>query len=663
MTTEVTDGAIYSVPPRETPTPPLNMVTPFARTASGYFDNNNNSISDSFASSTSDLSGPRPKTPRRKRFLYEVYNEIWKLSQQEAAARLRQIDQENLKKALAVVDNGIHTLSDRIYTINNIVSSAIDIIRSDMLSLYHGQSQTRSIMQVVLGWTLQTLKAGRVPWQHISAREIFFSFNLTQQQQLMAKKEATYVMLNIEKLERLPFTVAEIPSAEWLIHGVINLPISTLQFTSCLKHVPVGRYEKLGDSYIHEVWELPFLYKCLNGMKEVFLSGSECKTSVSHSMICKQLSLHGACNASVENLACYLKGVPVPLIKRTFQVLSNGSYVLLNSEDCCGMRAGIVYVVLVTKVVTCCRSVLFTPTKLREVADIWPHIATSKVNFDKLSRLKALLFQKHVALTSARETYALQMARSSAEIQSQLNTNFPSHFVELMGRIFNASSTAGLAHFFKAVGVGFIHTFSSIFGLIPLAIHSIFRSILGGFPITLALLAGILLLLLFFRNGCPLQQGRMWALPSAQLCRERMMQHFGATLLGHLECDWSLSFRPVLDCVQPVFRCRWCDLEHALDVCFSQQRPLVVDADLLMFPMRAHYQTCALRLRLLREADYEIPFLEEVDINLFTGSVWDAALVDTGALEHTCSLIVFGVDFLVLSSAEVENLLLSMTNV
>ncbi|KAJ1170399.1 hypothetical protein NDU88_002276, partial [Pleurodeles waltl] len=55
------------------------------------------------------------------------------------------------------------------------------------------------------------------------------------------------------------------------------------------------------------------------------------------------------------------------------------------------------------------------------------------VNFDKLSRLKALLFQKHVALTSARETYALQVARSSTEIQSLLNTNFPSHFGELVG--------------------------------------------------------------------------------------------------------------------------------------------------------------------------------------------------------------------------------------
>ncbi|KAJ1175544.1 hypothetical protein NDU88_000831 [Pleurodeles waltl] len=57
-----------------------------------------------------------------------------------------------------------------------------------------------------LGWTLQTLKAGRVPWQHIRAREIFGSFNVTRQQQLMAKKEATCVMLNIEKLEKLPVT-------------------------------------------------------------------------------------------------------------------------------------------------------------------------------------------------------------------------------------------------------------------------------------------------------------------------------------------------------------------------------------------------------------------------------------------------------------------------
>ncbi|KAJ1100120.1 hypothetical protein NDU88_005209 [Pleurodeles waltl] len=76
------------------------------------------------------------------------------------------------------------------------------------------------------------------------------------QQQLMAKKEVTYHMLNIEKIERLPFTVVEIPSAEWLIHGVINLPISTLQLTSCLKHVPTCA---LRQRLLREAdYELPF---------------------------------------------------------------------------------------------------------------------------------------------------------------------------------------------------------------------------------------------------------------------------------------------------------------------------------------------------------------------------------------------------------------------
>ncbi|KAJ1198029.1 hypothetical protein NDU88_001873 [Pleurodeles waltl] len=113
----------------------------------------------------------------------------------------------------------------------------------------------------------------------------------------------------------------------------------------------------------------------------------------------------------------------------------------------------------------------------------------------------------------------------------------------------------------------------------------------------------------------PPQHGQMKALPSAQLCRERMIQQYGATLLEHLGRDWSLSFRPVLDCVQPVFRCRWCSFEHALEVCLSQQRPSVIDADLLMFSLRVHYQTCSLRLRLLREADYELLFLEKVNID------------------------------------------------
>ncbi|KAJ1143272.1 hypothetical protein NDU88_009582 [Pleurodeles waltl] len=153
----------------------------------------------------------------------------------------------------------------------------------------------------------------------------------------------------------------------------------------------------------------------------------------------------------------------------------------------------------------------------------------------------------------------------------------------------------------------------------------------------------------------PLRRDPILALPSAQLCCERMMQHFGATLLGHLECDWSLSFRPVLDCVQPEFRCLWCSFEHALAYCLSLQRPPVVDTDLLMFPIRAHSQTCALRLRLLREAVYEIPFLEEDGIVSFIGPARVAAPDGSGALEHTCSMVIFGVDFPMLTSVEVAS--------
>ncbi|KAJ1139934.1 hypothetical protein NDU88_006296 [Pleurodeles waltl] len=152
-------------------------------------------------------------------------------------------------------------------------------------------------------------------------------------------------------------------------------------------------------------------------------------------------------------------------------------------------------------------------------------------------------------------------------------------------------------------------------------------------------------------------------LPSVQLCRERMIQRFGATLLGHLECDWSLSFRPVLDCVQPVFRCLWCSFEHALAFCLSLQRSPVVDPDLLMIPIRAHSQTCALRLRLLREAVYEIPFLEEDGIVSFIGPARSAALDGLGALEHTCSMVLCGVDLPILTYIEVEELLLPIASV
>ncbi|KAJ1186748.1 hypothetical protein NDU88_003529 [Pleurodeles waltl] len=157
----------------------------------------------------------------------------------------------------------------------------------------------------------------------------------------------------------------------------------------------------------------------------------------------------------------------------------------------------------------------------------------------------------------------------------------------------------------------------------------------------------------------PPQRGGMTALPSAQLCRERMVQYFGATLLEQFECGWSLSFRPVLHCVQPVFWCLWCSFECALEVCLSTQRLPTVDADLLMFSLRVHYRTCALRLRLLREATYELPFLENVAHDSSLGTPWNATLAE--ATEHICSLTLLGDDFATLTSAEVEDLLLSMS--
>ncbi|KAJ1129849.1 hypothetical protein NDU88_008212 [Pleurodeles waltl] len=113
----------------------------------------------------------------------------------------------------------------------------------------------------------------------------------------------------------------------------------------------------------------------------------------------------------------------------------------------------------------------------------------------------------------------------------------------------------------------------------------------------------------------PSRRDPVLLLPSAQLCRERMMQHFGATLLGHLESDW------------------------------------------------AHSQTCALRMRLLREAVYEIPFLEEDGIVSFIGPARGAALNGFGALDHTCSMVLCGVDLPILTYIEVEELLRSIASI
>ena len=64
------------------------------------------------------------------------------------------------------------------------------------------------------------------------------------------------------------------------------------------------------------------------------------------------------------------------------------------------------------------------------------------IHFDKLGKLVALLPQNDVVLTSLAEMYALQVARSSSEIQTLLTTQFPQFFTKLAHRIFNASNRA-----------------------------------------------------------------------------------------------------------------------------------------------------------------------------------------------------------------------------
>ncbi|KAJ1196389.1 hypothetical protein NDU88_000260, partial [Pleurodeles waltl] len=80
----------------------------------------------------------------------------------------------------------------------------------------------------------------------------------------------------------------------------------------------------------------------------------------------------------------------------------------------------------------------------------------------------------------------------------------------------------------------------------------------------------------------------MEPLTSTPLCRERMVRIFSTPLLLELEFDWSLSFRPLLWCVQPVFRCIWCLFEHLPMVCLAVSPTCPVDHELLMSPMRVH---------------------------------------------------------------------------
>ncbi|KAJ1101077.1 hypothetical protein NDU88_006151, partial [Pleurodeles waltl] len=53
---------------------------------------------------------------------------------------------------------------------------------------------------------------------------------------------------------------------------------------------------------------------------------------------------------------------------------------------------------------------------------------------------------------------------------------------------------------------------------------------------------------------------------------------------------------------------------------------LSLDADLLMFSMRAHNRTCDLRVHLLKEASYELPLVDKVDLGTsISGTTWKSA--------------------------------------
>ncbi|XP_078528634.1 uncharacterized protein LOC144806060 [Lissotriton helveticus] len=352
-------------------------------------------------------------------------------------------------------------------------------------------------------WTLQTLKSGRVPWNFMNVSSLFAPFNLTEKQRMLSMRDATFSMLHIEKLESLPFSVAEVTAATWLIHGVITLPFALYKFTNCMKYIAIGRYEPLGSAFLHETWSLPYTYRCLKEGNEVNLNGEECTQSPDRSLICRHIQLHGSCNQDKPNLACVLKGTPVPAIVPTFTLLSNGSYLLLNNEFCCGLEAGIAYVVTVSERVVCCKNVLYPPTHGNSDVLIWPRIPTLRAEFNGLGRIRALLSQKQVALSSARETYVLHIANTRTEVQALLSTDLPFHFCELVHQIFNASSTTSLAHFFKMVSSGLVTTFEKVFGIIPAFFHSIFASLFGGFPVLLALAAGVLVIFYFIKHGCP----------------------------------------------------------------------------------------------------------------------------------------------------------------
>ena len=111
-----------------------------------------------------------------------------------------------------VIDIGMQKFSKRVYSKNNIISSALNLLKEDLGLLQHGQISCGQLQQ--LNWALQTLRFGKLPWQLLNESAMFESYNLTSIQKTMAKKEATYTLLSIE----------ENTCITWLLHRVISQP-------------------------------------------------------------------------------------------------------------------------------------------------------------------------------------------------------------------------------------------------------------------------------------------------------------------------------------------------------------------------------------------------------------------------------------------------------
>ena len=109
-----------------------------------------------------------------------------------------------------------------------------------------------------------------------------------------------------------------------------------------------------------------------------------------------------------------------------------------------------------------------------------------------------------IVLMSAAETFDLQIACTSSEIQTLLRTQYPTHFADLVHRIFNASANTGVDIFFTSISSGLVIGFQSVLGIIPSFFHLLFPSIFGGFLIILLIAGCIIIIIVLIRNG-PIQ--------------------------------------------------------------------------------------------------------------------------------------------------------------